>query len=372
MIARASLGPRGGSRLGSRPGPRGELCLWAAVLVIAGAAPARAGEEPAGAPGSSDDAYLGRLALSVTERLDALAAAHAPKLVPPVPVRVAWKPVKLGSLELGAPLAALAAADLDGDGKHELYAVTARDVVGIAIRANKATELGRVAFAGPRAVPEPRDVVGTAVVEGGELVASSSPWANELRVAWQAKKLVGQPGAAVAAVVVGAAGALICPGERAALVPGRNYFSPPAGAFYAGRCRSDLVDPAGYPLRVRAQLALTGKLSVTIEKCAPGGKLCRPDAAFELTGVGAAFELADVDRDGTPEVIVSDAAAPGDPDFVKVVSAAAPQGRPLFKKPFQAGVAAIAAIDSDGDGQGEVVVAVRLAGATRVDLWRLP
>jgi hypothetical protein len=338
------------------PGPR----LLAAALVVAGVAPAHAGGPRE--RDQRDDSYLARLALSVTERLDALAAAHAPKLVPPVPVRVAWKPIRLGSLDLGAPLAALAAADLDGDGKAELYAVTSREVVGIAIRGSKATELGRVAFSGPPAVPEPRDVVGTAVVEGGELVAGSSAWANELRVAWQAKKLVGQ---------AGGPGFLVCPGERASLVPGRNYFGPAASPFYAVRCRADLVDPSGYPLHVRAQLGLTGKLGVTIEKCAAGGKQCRQDAAFELAGVGAAFEIADVDRDGTPEVVISDDAAPGDPDFVKVVSAAAPQGKPLFKKAFQAGVAAIAVIDSDGDGVGEVVAAVRLAGATRVDLWRI-
>ncbi len=333
--------------------------VLAAVLGIASAAPASAGD---GAP----DAYLGRLASAVTERLDALAAARAPKLVPPVPVRVTWKPVKLGSLDLGGPLAALAAADLDGDGKAELYAVTARDVVAIAIRGSKATELGRVPFTGPRAASEPRDVVGSAVALGRELVAASSAWANELRVAWQGKKLVAQ---------TGGPGFLVCPQERASLVPGRNHFAPGPGpaasAFYAVRCRDDLVDPEGHPLRIRAQLALTGKLAVAIEACAAGGVPCRPGAAFELDAVGVAFEIADVDRDGVPELVVSDDAAPGDPDLVKVVSAAAPQGRPLFKKTFQAGVAGIAAVDSDGDGIGEVIAAVRLAGATRVDLWRL-
>lgn len=333
--------------------------VLAAVLGIASAAPASAGD-------AAPDAYLGRLAIAVTERLDALAAARAPKLVPPVPVRVTWKPVKLGSLDLGAPLAALAAADLDGDGRAELYAVTARDVVAIAIRGSKATELGRVPFTGPRAASEPRDVVGSAVALGRELVAASSAWANELRVAWQGKKLVAQPGGP---------GFLVCPQERASLVPGRNHFAPGPGpaasASYAVRCRDDLVDPEGHPLRIRAQLALTGKLAVAIEVCAAGGAPCRPGAAFELDAVGVAFEIADVDRDGVPELVVSDDAAPGDPDLVKVVSAAAPQGRPLFKKTFQAGVAGIAAVDSDGDGIGEVVAAVRLAGATRVDLWRL-
>ena len=327
-----------------------------AVLVVAGVVPAFADR------GAGDDSYLPRLATEVTERLDALAAAHAPKLQPPVPVKVTWKPLRLGSLDLGAPLAALAAADLDGDGRSELYAVTAREVVGIGIRANKATELGRVAFSGPRAVPAPRDAIGTALVDGGELVAAVSGWTNELRVAWQAKKLVGQPGGP---------GFLVCPQERATLVAGRNYFGPAASPFYAVRCRDDLVDATGAPLRIRAQLGLNGKLSVTIEKCAAGGKACKPDAAFEVPGVGAAFEVADVDRDGTPEVIISDDAAPGDPDFVKVLTAAGGPGKPLYKKTFQAGVAGIATMDADGDGIGEVVAAVRLAGATRVDLWRL-
>jgi hypothetical protein len=37
------------------------------------------------------------------------------------------------SFDLGAPLVALTAADLDGDGKPELYAVTSREVVAIAL-----------------------------------------------------------------------------------------------------------------------------------------------------------------------------------------------------------------------------------------------
>ena len=40
-------------------------------------------------------------------------------------------------------------------------------------------------------------------------------------------------------------------------------------------------------------------------------------------------------------------------------------------KPFTGGVAGIAVGDGDGDGVAEVIAAVRLVGATRVDLWRL-
>lgn len=318
----------------------------------------------AAGPARADDAYLPRVAAAVQQRIDAIVEARAPKLVPPVPIKVAWRPVKLGSLDLGAPLVALTAADLDGDGKPELYAVTGEGVVRIGVRGHRASELGRVAFAGPRAVPAPRDVVGTAFAGGGELVAATSGWVNELRVAWQGKQLVAQPGGP---------GFLVCAQERVPLVAGRNYFgTPPSDLFYGVRCRDDLVDPSGYPLRIRAQLARNGKLTVAIQKCS--ARVCpaerAPDRVIEFAGVGAAFDVADVDRDGEPEVIVSGDAAPGDPDFVKVMSVAAP-GKPLFKRSFQSGVAAIATIDSDADGAIEVIAAVRLAGATRVDLWRL-
>jgi len=237
------------------------------------------------------DAYLARLAATVQRRLDELAAGHAPKLVPPKPVAVRWKAARVGSLDLGAPLIAMTAGDLDGDGASELYVVTTREVVAFALRANKPVELGRVAFAGDRAVPAPRDAVGTAVVQGTELVAASSGWAQELRVSL-AGKPVAQPGEAPGA------GFLVCANERWQLAPGRNYFVA-GGTFHGVRCQSGLVDRAGTPLRVRAQLAITGKLGIAVERCARTGA-CEPAGAYEYANAGTAFEIADVDRDGTP------------------------------------------------------------------------
>jgi hypothetical protein len=43
----------------------------------------------------------------------------------------------------------------------------------------------------------------------------------------------------------------------------------------------------------------------------------------------------------------------------------------MFRRKFTGGVAAIAAADLDGDGDLEVVAAVRLVGAARIDLWFL-
>jgi len=314
-------------------------CALALALVLA-ATPARAQN------GSGD--FLHRLVAAAKAQVDGQLASRMPKLVPPVPVAVKWRPIKLASIDLGAPLVALTAADLDGDGRAELYAVTTHEVIAIGWRGRRLDELARVPFGGDAALPVSRDPVGTAVADGKSVVASTSGFAHALRVSWQGKTLVGAPGDADFE---------LCPGEHARLIPGRNLFE---GNRYAVVCR-DLVDTTGAPLHVRGELAATGKLAVDAGT-----------AHFEVPEVGVAFELADLDRDGTPEVIYAGAGAPGDPDLVKVVSLGGDPKRPRWKKPFTAGgVVGVAVGDLDGDRVAEVIAAVRLVGATRIDLWRL-
>lgn len=283
-------------------------------------------------------------------RLGTPATPHAPAPEPPHPIAVRWHAEWIGSVDLGAPLLALVAADLDGDHKAELYAVTTREV--IALEASpRVHELGRVAFGGDPAVPQPRDPVGAAVVDDGALIASASPWARGLRVTWQAGALRGD---------AGEPGFELCPGERVQLAPGRNYFGDGPTAYYAQAC-VDLVDAQGAPLAVRARLSLANKLDVTAGT-----------AAREVRGVGIAFAIADFDRDGTPDLVYSGAAAPGDKDHIAVIALGADARRPLVIKQLAAeGVAGIAAGDVDGDGATDAIAAVRLAGGTHVDFWRL-
>jgi hypothetical protein len=322
-------------------------------------------------PRGFDAGYLGRLAAAVRARLDDAATAHRTRLVPPVPVVVKWRPQKLGSFDLGAPIGAVAAADLDGDRRAELYVVTSREVIAASI-AGKVHELARVAFTGDPAVPASRDVVGTAVVDdrkrvagdgvdGGGLIAAVSAWAKDMRVQWDGKALTGKPGAP---------GFRVC-SDRMQLATGRNHFRDGSAALFGARCRGDLVDPAGAPLRVRGELSASGVLDVAVERCAGDGNACMPAGTYRYKDIGVAFEIADVDRDGTPEVIVSSASAPGDADAIRVIALGAPASKPAFKKSFNGGVAGIAVADGDGDGVAEVIAVVRLAGATRVDVWRL-
>lgn len=328
------------------------------ALLVLGALGAVASAAEASGP---QDFYA-RLAAAAQRSVDEVIAARAPKLVPPVPVPPVWKAVRLGSLDLGAPLLALTSADLDRDGKAELYAVTPRDVIAIGLAGRKVVELGRVAFVGDPAVIASRDPMGTIVIDKGELVASASAWDSELRASWQGGKLVGAAGAHASQ------GALVCPGERLVRAVGRNHFGEPAQPIYGVRC-AELVDPMGATLHVRAVLTGT-RLEVTVARCGVTGG-CLPVAKHDLKDYGSAFELADVDRDGKPEVIVSGAGAPGDPDAIKVVTLGGDEKKGLFRRTFNGGVAGIAVADGDGDGVAEVLAAVRLSGATRVDLWRL-
>lgn len=337
--------------------PRATAPLLAALLVLPAVASAEAPPPP------SSDSLFRDLVRDVRARIDAAIVARPPTLVPPKKVNVRWKLAKLGSLDLGAPLVTLTGADLDGDGKGELYAVTTREVIAIGLRGKRLEQLGRVALSGEPALPMPRDVVGSATFDLGVLAVSVSSWANSTRVTWNGKTLAATPGDA---------GFLLCPGEVAHLVPGRNYFGDANTGYYGARCRSGLVEPDGHPIRVRAQLSLAGKLEINIERCAATNLGCQPAGRHDYAS-GAAFEIADVDRDGRPELIASGAAAPGDPDLLKVVTLGDDEKKHAkLRKSFTAGgVAGIAVVDLDGNGVADVLAVVRIVGATRVDVWRV-
>lgn len=325
----------------------------------------RAGANDVPAPPPENDGPVHRMLADVKARLDAAIVARPPKLVPPKKVPIKWRLAKLGTVDLGAPLVALTGADLDGDGKGELYAVTTREVIALGMRGKKLDELGRVAFSGERAMPMPRDVIGTVVADGGAIIASVSAWPRSLRVTWKGKTLVGAPDAA---------GFAVCPGETMQLAPGRDYFGSEKTASYGARCKQGLVEADGHPLRLRAELsAVTNRLSVDVERCAAVGLGCAAANHFEYPNVGFAFDLADVERDGRPEVIYAAGGAPGDPDILRVITLGDDDKKhPRLKREFAAGgIAGLAVTDLDGGGVEQVIAAVRLVGASRVDLWRL-
>lgn len=290
----------------------------------------------------------------------------------PVPVPVRWAPRRIATLELPGGLGALAGADLDGDGAEELYAVTERAVVVYEVQAQgqKLRERQRLPLPGREAAIRPRDTVATVAVDPQtrELLAGSSAMATSLRARWRDGALV---------VVEEFEGLPLCAHRRGTLAPGRNTFvvAEPAGGqpwrarageLFGERCR-DVVLSDGRRAEASARLEVDGPLEVTVTPaCTPA---C-PPRRYELGPTGVAFDVGDVDRDGRLEVAYAGAGAPGDPDAVRVIPVADPR-RTLFRRAFAGGVAALTLMDLDGNGAAEVVVAVRLVGSSRVDVWRL-
>jgi hypothetical protein len=352
--------------------------LASPVLVVAAwglEQPARAGE-PAGAARAQGLAEMWRSLGAAIDR-----AAEANRRRPPAPVPVTWRERRLASLDLGAPLLAVAAADLDGNGRAELIALTRRDLVVLAAGRSAMVERARAELGGEPAAIRPRDPVGLLLVDrrADEPIvwARSSDAADAVGFAWRRGQL---------AALERAPGFPVCPGGSVELAPGRNMFTggtaswQPGAApgapmelpaeFLAAGCRG-AVDPTGRPLSLTGVVDMARVLRVTCR--AEGGAACPDGPAQDRTydGVGVAFELADIDSDGHPEVLVTRGGAPGDRDRVTVYSRRGDTIGKVFAKEFHAGVVAVVAADIDGDRDRDVVVAVRFAGSTQVSFWTL-
>ncbi|MCE9576527.1 MAG: VCBS repeat-containing protein [Deltaproteobacteria bacterium] len=345
---------------------RGQGVLALVALVALASETADAGDAPA----TTESPWL----VGVYERdlaaIDAAIAARVPPLRPPVPVTVTWKPQRLASIDLGAPLVELAAADLDGDGRAELIALTTKDVVVLGARGKREIAvLGRAPVPRGAAAIGPRAPVGVIAIvrtaSGAEVVARVSTAGRGARYHWSGTALT-----EVGAV----AGFPLCTGA-AELAAGRDSFGDGPTRRYAVRCTDELVDGDGRAMIAEGVLGPNGGLDVALRtRCAAGDAGCPPARTIGARGIGVAFAIADVDRDGRPEVIAAADGAPGDPDQVTVYpipETGGTVGKPLFRRKFTGGVAAIAAADLDGDGTVEVVAAVRLVGAARIDLWFL-
>lgn len=351
---------------------RGRVLIASVALALC-ASPAAAG----------DRSFVDQVWERAVAALDEAVAARIPPLRAPVPVPVTWRARRMGTVDLQAPLLAVAGADLDGDGTSEIVALTTRDVLLLRrVDSRRVDIVARVAM--PSAPPSvrPRDPVGQLAIEaraGGPVVlARSSGSARGIVVALREGKLV-ETGTFD--------GFPLCDRGTALLEGGRNYFAharivwrEPTRAptissdFYAARCHKGMVDTNGRALESLGVLATDGTLSLRFERqCRESDAACRENPVFEtsLDGVGVAFAVADVDNDGLPEVIASDDRPPGDPDRVSVYTPRGSRWQRVFEHGFSGGAAGIATGDFDGDGTVDVATAVRLVGSDRVDLWSL-
>ena len=321
--------------------------------------------------------FLDQVLARAHEILAEHAAARVPPVSPPKKIDVKWKAQRLGTIDLGAPLLDLAAGDLDGDGRAEVVALTTRDVIVLDVARGRRTlvEVARIPLPADRPLIEPRDAVGAVVVaeNPAEIWARASTSARGARYTF-APGALHETGASPAFPQCAPIGG--DPARSADLVPGKDYFGGDGAArVFAVRCRDDLVDESGRAMISVATLGPGGVLDVDLRtRCAASDKACPPERHVQVPGVGVAFAIADVDHDGKPDVIASGDGAPGDPDPIAVYSlapGAVAATKPAYRKKFSGGVAGIIAADLDGNGDLEVVAAVRLPGAARVDLWIL-
>ncbi|MCP3140588.1 VCBS repeat-containing protein [Pyxidicoccus xibeiensis] len=243
------------------------------------------------------------------------------------------------------PLAALAAGDLDGDGRDEVAALTEHDVSVFA--ADGKLLARRELDALPFSATTTREPFGALAVLPGppRLAAWSTRHAHGEVLALEKARGALRPLGTLEAAPLG-------PAERGAFVPGQTAFAPEV-RLADGRSQ---VVPAPF---TTASLVPPQLLFVHPEGAA--SLYPRAGAApTRLSGLGAGSALGDLDNDGAAELLTTSPQLQPSPDVLRVFAAtredptaheplwqgALPPGRALY----------VVTADLDGDKRREVVV----------------
>ena len=294
--------------------------------------------KPAAAVAEGVEADAAVLALAAVGTPSAGAQGPAPQQKRPL----RWLGAVFAKLE--TPLAALAAGDLDGDGRDEVAALTAQEVV---VFGADGRVLARRELEGTAATATTREPFGALAVLAGppRLAAWSTRYARgEVLVLDKAKGTL-RPTGTLEAAPLGTS-------ERGAFVPGQTVFAPEVKLADG---RSHTV-PAPF-----GAASFAASRMVFVHADGTASLYARPSSApARLSGLGVGSALGDLDGDGTPELLTTSPQLQPSPDVLRVLSLApeAPMAHePLWQGALPAGRALnVVTADLDGDKRREVIV----------------
>ncbi len=316
--------------------------------------------------------------LHASARVDAEIRSYQGSGLPAGAARFAQHSFALGRGEL----LALAAGDVDGDGRTELVVLRPTEVEVLRRGASGFQSTLRYKLTAPAAAIRPRRPLGSAVVADldrdgkAEILVRTSELERgaELGIARDGKTLVLRRELTAYPLAAGTEGrgvellsALAQPGvdlfaaSSLVLAPASSpdWLKALPATFYSLR-RTSISSPRG-PRRFVGVVDASGGLA-----------LHGPDAGSTIASglrAGIAFDLCDLDDDGSLEVIASGLDGPDlDQDGLVVsklvVGAAGPALKVLWRSPALGGqVLALTHADLDGNGKLEVVAAIRQKGS---------
>jgi len=250
--------------------------------------------------------------------------------------------------KLPSPIAALAAGDLDRDGVDEVAAVTEDEVV---VLAADGRVLARRDVKGLQAAAAAvRDPIAAATVVQGQLAYFHARKARGELLAYGGGALRVVKELEEVVLARGAISGKWVPGQNVIAVEGRKWTAPGpfhSAAAFEGTGRADVV------------VVLPGGAGAWVRGFPGNG------AGEGLTGIGAGTALCDLDGDGSPELVTSNAAHGPDVDEVRVYADAPWGAAPRWQAQVARGrVMAAAAARLDRERGQQVLVGTWLPDGT--------